>query len=429
MALTRTQKYRIAEIGLPLVTAVSAALLVINLVSPQRNIVVLFLAGLAFTASLLALLRIWLDPDRVRAFQSNAMLTLASNTLGAIGSYGLTSESAQRVCEYMLPATSAMAVAVTDNEKILGYAGRDQQYNQVGTPIRTTATTAAIEDGQMRVLRTQEEIGFPSESSIHAAIIAPLSVGNETIGTLKFYYPSARRLTETEESIAAGFAELLSTQVSAHALEEQRKLATSMELKALQSQINPHFLFNTINTIASLVRTDPNAARELLRDFATFYRRTLEDSSDLVTLQRELEQTERYLRFELARFGEDRIQFTSNIDKNVAENLVPAFMIQPLVENAVRHAMPSVGTLHISCSAYREGADLTVIVEDDGIGMNEEARSGLLQGENSEGLGMALRNIQERIRGYYGAESFMEVNSKEGQGTSIRLFLKGSCLR
>lgn len=429
MALTRTQKYRTLEIGLLIVAALSAALLVINLVSPRRYMWVLFLAGLLFTASLLALFRIWFNPDRVRASQSNAMLNLASNTLSAIGAYGLSSSSAQKICEYMLPATSAMAVAITDTEKILGYAGRDQKVHQAGEPIRTTATRAVLADGHMRVLQTQEEIGFPSESSVRAAIIAPLRVGDETIGTLKFYYPSARRLTETEESIATGFAELISTQVSAHALEDQRKLATSMELKVLQSQINPHFLFNTINTIASLVRTDPDQARELLRDFASFYRRTLEDASDLVPLQREVEQTERYLRFELARFGEERIQLTCNIDKKIAECLVPAFMIQPLVENAVRHAMPSVGTLHISCSAHREGADLTIVVADDGIGMSEAASSQLLQGENSEGLGMALRNIQERIRGYYGPESFMEVKSKEGQGTSILLFLKGSCLR
>ena len=136
MALTRNQKYRIAEIALLAVAAVSAALLVINLVSPRRNISVLFLAGLAFTASLLALFRIWFDPDRVRASQSNAMLNLASSTLGAIGAYGLTTTSAQQVRNYMLPATSASAVAITNNEIILGYAGRDQKFNQLARRYR-----------------------------------------------------------------------------------------------------------------------------------------------------------------------------------------------------------------------------------------------------------------------------------------------------
>ena len=318
-------------------------------------------------------------------------------------------------------------MAITDKEHILGYAGRDKAYNAIGAPIQTEATHTAIESGEMLILRSQEEIGFPSQSSIHAAIIAPLSIGGETIGALKFYYPSSVRINETEESIAQGFAELLSTQYSARALEEQRMRFTSMELKLLQSQINPHFLFNTINTISSLIRTDPSQARELLRDFATFYRRTIEDASDLITLERELDQTQRYLRFEIARFGEERLQFSSKLDEGTEGSLVPAFLVQPLVENAVRHAMPTEGTLHITCTAKRKGADLSIIVEDDGIGMSEEARLKLLPGNESEGLGIALRNIQERIRGYYGPESYMQVDSEVGKGTRVQLFLKGSC--
>ena len=177
-------------------------------------------------------------------------------------------------------------MAITDKERILGYAGRDKAYNETGSSIQTQAPQAVIQDAKMRILRTQEEIGLPVKSVIHAAIIAPLFKGEEAIGALKFYYPSSARLNETEESIAKGFAELLSTQISANALEEQRRLFTSMELKLLQSQINPHFLFNTINTISALTRTNPAQARELLRDFATFYRRTLEDASDLITLER-----------------------------------------------------------------------------------------------------------------------------------------------
>ena len=427
MALSRQNRYNIIEIILLIVAAISAASLVVNLVDPNRSTLNLYLSGLVFTASLLLLLRILLDPDRVRASQSEAMLKLASDTLQSLSSDGLTLESAQEVCERMLPATSAIAVAITDKEHVIGYAGRDKKFNEVGSPIRTDATLTTIEEGKLQVLRTQEEVGMPTESSIRAAIIAPLRVDNDTIGVLKFYYPSSRRLNETEESIAQGFAELLSTQVSASALKEQRELATSMELKVLQSQINPHFLFNTINTITSLIRTNPGKARELLRDFASFYRTVLENSSDLITLEREIEQTKRYMGFEIARFGEERLQFKVAMEDSTEHCMVPAFMVQPLVENAVRHAMPAEGTLHITCTATRCGADLLVVVEDDGIGMSKDAEERLNKGKTSEGLGIAMRNIQERIRGYYGAESSMEIESKEGVGTSVMLFLKGSC--
>ncbi|MEG1391256.1 MAG: histidine kinase, partial [Angelakisella sp.] len=179
---------------------------------------------------------------------------------------GLAIEPAQKTCELLLPASSAVAVAITDKDNILGYAGVEQTNNQGGSPIRTAATHATLLDGETRIMLTTEEIGFPSSvRTIKAAIIVPLTIAGKPEGTLKFYFKTRRNINETQISVAEGFGELLSTQIAASALEQQTKLATSMELKALQSQINPHFLFNTINTIASLIRTDPEKARILLR--------------------------------------------------------------------------------------------------------------------------------------------------------------------
>jgi len=218
--------------------------------------------------------------------------------------------------------------------------------------------------------------------------------------------------------------QLLSTQIAAVELEQQTKLATTMELKALQSQINPHFLFNTINTIASLVRTDPDRARMLLREFAVFYRRTLENSDDLLELSREVEQTMRYFTFEVARFGEDRLAMDIDIEPGLESVMVPAFMVQPLVENAVRHAMPQEGKLEIHILAYSEGDDLYITVSDNGVGMDAEQRRKLLRPEASKGLGIAMKNINERLRGYFGTESRMEVDSTPGNGTRVTMFMK-----
>ena len=165
-------------------------------------------------------------------------------------------------------------------------------------------------------------------------------------GTLKFYYTTPRLLNETQVAMAEGLAMMLSTQLELSELERQTELATRMELKALQAQINPHFLFNTINTIASLIRTDPARARELLREFAAFYRRTLESGDELITLGQEIEQTRRYLTFELARFG-DRVIVEEELEPQVLQMLVPAFIVQPLVENAISHGMRAEGPLTI----------------------------------------------------------------------------------
>ena len=144
--------------------------------------------------------------------------------------------------------------------------------NPTGCPIKTAGTHAALRDDQMQVLFSSEDIGLPENATIRAAIIVPLHMGHKVVGVLKFYYRRPRQISETQKSIAQGFGRLLSTQMAATALEEQEQLATSMELKMLQSQINPHFLFNTINTIASLVRTDPEKARILLREFSNVRR-------------------------------------------------------------------------------------------------------------------------------------------------------------
>ena len=290
-------------------------------------------------------------------------------------------------------------MAITDKDQILGYSGFEEDSNPAGTDIRTHATHATIADGKMRVLFTAEDIGFPSgASTIRAAIIVPLVVGPRVEGTLKFYYRRANHISETQKSIAEGFGQLLSTQMAAAALEEQTKLATSMELKALQSQINPHFLFNTINTIASLIRTNPEKARMLLREFAVFYRRTLEDSADLILFAREIEQTLRYFAFEIARFGEDRVAMEVDIEPEVEDMLIPPFLIQPLVENAVRHAMPSEGKLTISIIGRVEGEDVIVSVADDGVGMSEHARQNILHPESSTGMGIAVKNVHDRMR-------------------------------
>ena len=411
------------------ITVLSGLVLIWNLIAPNNNIIALFCAGIVFTLSIVVVIRLLMDPDSVRARQSDAMLKLASRTLACMNE-GLDRTAAEKICELLLPSTAAIAVAITDKDRILAYSGYEESENPSGSIIRTHATHATIADGEMRVLFTPEDIGFPDEdSNIKAAIIVPLTVGRNVEGTLKFYYRRASHISETQKSIAEGFGQLLSTQMAAAALEEQTNLATSMELKMLQSQINPHFLFNTINTIASLIRTDPETARKLLREFAVFYRRTLEDSADLIMFGREMEQTRRYFTFEVARFGSDRVAMVEDIDSRIDDMMVPPFLMQPLVENAVRHAMPSEGKLSISITGEVIGQDVIVRVMDDGVGMTEESRQNILHPESSTGLGIAVKNVHDRICGYFGPGTYMDVESELGVGTCVKLVLKGGARR
>ena len=417
------------EMLMSVLVALAGLVIIWNLVTPEANVVVLFIAGVMFTLAITVLIRLLMDPDSVRARQSNAVLQLASQTLEAMGE-GLDAKSSQRICSLLMPSTAAIAVAITDDHSILGYAGYEESHNPTGAIIRTQATYATLADGKTRVLFTPEEIGFPNGAhGINAAIIVPLAVGKDVKGTLKFYYRSANHISETQKSIAVGFGQLLSTQMAASALEEQTALATKMELKMLQSQINPHFLFNTINTIASLTRTDPAQARTLLREFAKFYRSTLEDSRDLIEFQREVEQTQRYFMFELARFGEDRLELICDIQPEVNEMMVPPFLLQPLVENAVRHAMPSEGKLTIRVTGMRTGDDVIVSVIDDGNGMTQEACQNILHPSSTQGMGIAVGNVHDRICGYFGPGTRLEAESELGKGTTVRLVLIDGAIR
>lgn len=419
---------KLLDLALFAVAAVSAAALVVGVVRPDMIGEWNAVAGVAFTSSLAVLIYMNLNPDSVRARQSDAILKIARETLACFQE-GFSTETAQKVCRLLLPATGAPAVAITDRENILGYVGQGETSSTAGSPIRTKATHATLEDGSIRVLHTPEEIGFPSSiKHLRAGIIVPLRRGDAIIGTLKFYYRHASDITETQLALAEGLGELMSTQIAAVELEQQTKLATTMELKALQSQINPHFLFNTINTIASLVRTDPDRARMLLREFAIFYRRTLERSDDLVELMKEIDQTMRYFTFEVARFGEDRLVMDVDVEPGLEDLMVPAFMVQPLVENAVRHAMPQEGTLVIDVKAYSDGDDVYISVSDNGIGMDAEQQRKLMSPSASKGLGIAMKNIGERLAGYYGTESRMQVESNPGEGTCVKMYLKDALL-
>ncbi len=299
------------------------------------------------------------------------------------------------------------------------------------------AAAPTMESGTARVLISPKDVDFSAAPQrVGAAIVVPLNVGKSTRATLQLYYSKANRISNTQMSIADGLGQLLSTQLAASQLEEQTKLATTMQLKALQNQINPHFLFNTLNTIASLIRTDPMRARNLLREFASFYRTSLKDPDEqgLILLSKEIEQTVRYFTFEEARFGTDRVSLELGDMEDVEDIAVPAFIVQPLVENAVRHAMPAEGKLTIRIEAEledfpssvdrtRRRTALVIRVCDDGSGMTEDARQNIMHPVASSGAGIAVKNVSDRIKGYFGPESSMDVESELGCGTDVTLTL------
>ena len=386
------------------------------------------LSGLTVIAMGSVAMRFVSRPDHVKALQSQQTLNIANESLAFLRR-GLDFETAGEVCRIILMQAEVAAVAITDTERILGFAGIGENHHSAGGPILTKATKEAIENNEHRILDTKDEIGCAERGCmLRAAIVVPLEKRESPVGTLKFYYTTARMLNETQIAMAEGLAKLLSTQLELSELEQQMELATRMELKALQAQINPHFLFNTINTIAMLIRTEPERARLLLREFAAFYRATLEKGDQPIALARELGYMRSYMVFERARFG-DRIAIAEEVEPDVLDIAVPAFIVQPLVENSIKHGMRVDGTLHICISAKRHGDDVVVEVHDDGVGIPEEDLARVLDPGFGKGLGIALKNVDDRLKGNFGPESGVEVRSGEGDGTVVRLRISGKINR
>lgn len=205
-------------------------------------------------------------------------------------------------------------------------------------------------------------------------------------------------------------------------LEEQEKLLLQARMEALQNQINPHFLFNTLNSVSSLVRFDPDTARDLIIKLATILRRLLNSTEAFVPLRDEVEFIDNYLDIEVVRFGQDKLRVIKELDPNSLDAMVPSMLLQPLVENSIKHGISSKiegGSIYLRS---RVTESLMIIeVEDDGVGMG--FASSQLSTRSRAGTGIGMANVAERLQVLYGDTATMTVDSREGKGTLVRLRL------
>ena len=205
-------------------------------------------------------------------------------------------------------------------------------------------------------------------------------------------------------------------------LEEQEKLLLEARLDALQSQINPHFLFNTLNSISSLVRFDPDQARELIVKLSKILRRLLGKHDEFVQLREEIEFVDAYLDIEVVRFGRDKLRVYKHLDPETLDVVVPAMLLQPLVENSIKHGLsPKIDGGSITLRSRMQDGKLVVQVEDDGVGMS--APPAVAASTMSSGAGIGMANVAERLQVLYGDEGKMTVRSRDSQGTLVVLEL------
>jgi two-component system, LytTR family, sensor kinase len=203
-------------------------------------------------------------------------------------------------------------------------------------------------------------------------------------------------------------------------LEEQERALLQARMEALQSQINPHFLFNTLNSVSSLVRFDPDTARELIVKLANILRRLLRKTDAFVPLQEEIDFIDDYLDIEVVRFGRDKLRVIKELEKDSLDLLVPNMLLQPLVENSIKHGLsPKIDGGSIVLRSRVSDNMLYIDVQDDGVGMISTDVIGRPPGAGSNGIG--LTNVAERLKVLYGDTASLSIDSRRGEGATVRL--------
>ncbi|MGL6301644.1 LytS/YhcK type 5TM receptor domain-containing protein [Aeromonas caviae] len=349
-----------------------------------------------------------------RVFSAKA-LTIANRTVG-IMSQGFTPEASGKIAHIVQEETGVGAVAITDTDKILAFIGTGEDHHKPGTPITSAITLQAIAQNKVLFADGNSQpyrCSISPQCQLGSVLVIPLQGDEGVIGTIKLYEPKKRLFLKINHTLGEGIANLLSQQLLAGRLEQQQRLLVQSELKLVQAQINPHFLFNTLNTISAITRRDPGRARELLLHLSRFFRNNLKRQSGLTTLREEQEHCLSYLEIEQARFGE-RLTVINEIPPHLAEVQLPSFTLQPLIENAIKHGICSLleeGRLRLFA---RETPEAITLCVEDNAGAWQPSGQG-------DGLGMSL--VDKRLKSAFGERYGIDVQWEPEQWTRVSLTL------
>lgn len=353
--------------------------------------------------------------EQIAAKQAKLALEIANKTLPYFRE--VTNESLKRVCEILKDSFEADAAAITDTKYILAHVGEGEDHHIEGSEILTRATDEVIKNRKILILNSPESIECKKDNCpIKSAIVVPLKDKDQIIGTLKIYYKHENGVTYRDKTLAQGLSQIISTQLELSKIESLKSMANKAEIKALQAQINPHFLFNALHTIASFVRIDPNKARNLIIDLSTYLRHNIEKGEELVSIEDELQQVKAYVKIAQARYG-DKLKVIYDVDKDI-DIKIPSLIIQPLVENSIKHGIlngDGTGFVKISINKDLKSNSIKIIIEDDGIGIDDEV-IGNVYNERMKCNKIGLANVHNRLKLVYGKGLEIE---KLNKGTKI----------
>ena len=356
------------------------------------------------------------EKDIIAGKQAKLSLEIANKTLP----YFRNGESLNEVCKIISDSLGAKAVVITNEKYITASYSTSEDFKIAHTDIKSEVTKQVLKTGKLCIIGQCDDVKYFQcvTGKIKSCIISPLFQGDKVSGTLKIYFDTKENVTASNQYLVEGLSLLISTQLELSSVENLKTMAKEAELKALQTQINPHFLFNALHTTSFFVRKDPNKAREIIIDLSTYLRYNLENSCKLVPLEMELEQVKAYFNIEKARFGE-KISLNIDADENVKNISIPSLIIQPLVENSIKHGLLKKregGFVNIIAKKENEGCFITI--EDNGIGIDQKIVDNL---DDRIDKNIGLKNVHNRIKLIYGKGLIVE---KLETGTKISFYIE-----
>jgi|SRR5579875_663026 len=354
-----------------------------------------------------------------REYAISEALALVNRTLPYLRR-GLSPVTAARTAgvihEYLAPA----AVTIVGGSKVLAHVGTGSDHHREGAEPLTRLTREVLRSGRTAVARSRGAIGCAhADCPLASAVGAPLTLRRQVVGCIVLFFGEGQNLTAGKAKMVSAMAQLMSLQMELADLDRKTERLAKAELAALQAQISPHFVYNTLNTIASFIRTQPEVARQLIIDFSDFLRQTFRRRGEFARFAEELQYVNQYLSFEKARFGE-RLNVVYRVDHEVLSTVLPVLVLQPLVENAVRHGIGRrVEPGRIVIVAEDRGNECWICVDDDGPGMDVETARQALHGPRRESFGIGLSNVNKRLQSVYGPDHGLEITSRPGGGTRV----------
>ena len=347
--------------------------------------------------------------ERFEGITAKIALKITNSTLSILQN-GLNKKSASETVEIIIRDSETFDfVAITSMDEILGF-----------TSYRTESPFVSfLKNDFIRLFKSDFSIPAKKLDVIRACLTVPLYDDKRKYGYLCAGHILENRVSPMEETLINGIGTMISTQLAYHIIKEKADLLQKAEIKALQSQINPHFLFNALSTISYYCTQQPQTAKTLINDLANYYRKNLADADTMITIREELQHIGAYIHLEQARFRERlQVDYELNTENSF---MLPALILQPLVENAIKHGLyPKITGGKITIRIDEKPSYFRITVIDDGMGIAREKLATILD-DSVPKKSIGLSNVNKRLNTLYGSKNRLRIFSRVNKGTIVSM--------